>query len=146
VAAVVHLQTALGGLLPQSRPGQEALPEEIPFPVPLPLPVATGRRLPALGLLRGRHRVRILPVAIGVHGQLAKEVLQQDVGLGIALSLGGGFQLGAAFGRDGETHGEVAQAHDQLGAVQQRNKARCQNCTTLRKKCLGIHLNNSLIP
>lgn len=122
VAAVVHLQTALCGLFPQSRPGQITLPEEIPLPCAGAMP--TGRRLPTFRLLRGRHCVRILAVAVRVHGQLSEEILQQNVGLGIALSLGGGFQLGTARGRYGEreTHGEVAQ--DQLWCSA-RNKTIC---------------------
>lgn len=88
-ASVIRLQAASSRTSLLGRP-LELLAEKVASIV------GTGRRVSTLRLLRGRHCVRILAIAaIGVHRQVPEQILQQDVRLGIALSLRRRFQLRA---------------------------------------------------
>lgn len=85
-AAIVRLQAAgsspFGGTL-------EVLAEVVASIL------GAGRRLATFRLLRGRHRVRILAIAVRVHGQVPEQILQQNVRLGIALTFRRRFQFRA---------------------------------------------------
>lgn len=77
-AAIVRLQ-AVGAAPLGDAFALEVLAEEVASVL------GAGRRLATLRLLRGRHRVRVLAVAVRIHGQMAEQILQQDIGLGVAL-------------------------------------------------------------